>query len=490
MAIRARKIILFLVVLMMAAFSPALSGAQDDDLLKEIEGKPEEKSGKGSATPPGTDKLSQEKEESLLGQLKKNFHGSLRLRGTQYWQNAPERDGADTRNSFGEALLKFSNKVKYNKMDFNIGGWTEFGPQENTYAGTAFSDGIMDTERRRHILEFNEIYANYNGLNFNALVGRKTVTNGLSTLYSPSDRMRPMDMNDPLDPKDLNRWQGRLDYFIDATTLSAVFLPVYQGNKAPSNSSRWVGNARQPMQSDLYDAGTTNLEEDRVKLTDTNFGYFVRGKTTKNGWDFFASYYHGPNPYFVIREEQRANSSGITETVKIKEVVKVDTWAAGFSTTHEKWEFHGEAVYNYSYDGKDDNYYNYVLGTTYTIDEWAKKIGFEKIDVTAEYANEIITNYQDSKTYTSSSKKQRLGRNDIFSRINLEYNNKLSFQFQCNFNITYGAEGRYQKLQARYKLRDGLVSRLAVEFFGGQDESLYGRWSKNDRAILELEYSF
>jgi len=90
----------------------------------------------------------------------------------------------------------------------------------------------------------------------------------------------------------------------------------------------------------------------------------------------------------------------------------------------------------------------------------------------------------------ASSKKSRLGRNDILSRINFEYSNKLSFQFICNFQLTRGEEGRFQRLEAKYKLRDGLITKLAGEFFGGQSDSMYGRWVRNDRIILEMEYSF
>lgn len=467
-----------------------------NDLLKEMDtaqpdtGKP---GPKAKAPKPDFGMVIASASEELADTLHKNLHGSLRLRAFHFFQNAAEREGADTRKDYGTALLKFTDKVKVNNWDFNIGGWLEFGNEENTYAETFFHQAVPDWERRRHLFEINELFTNYSGTNYNLVLGKKAVTNGLSTLYSPADRLRPQDLNDPMDPKDLNLWQARLDYFTDSTTLSAAFLPVYQTNKMPSESSRWMGERKQgdALEADMYDSGNLNMQEDRPKLTDNNFGYFLRGKTTYKGWDLFASYYHGPNPFYVVREEQRATAvPGVTEPVRIKEVIKVDTWAAGFSTTHEKWEFHGEAIYNYSYDGKDDNYLSYVGGATYTIDDWAKKVGLEKIDITAEYANEIITNFQNAAGYVSSSKKSRLGRNDILSRVNLEYSDKLSFQFLSNFTLTYGAEGRFQKFQTKYKFRDGLTGKLAVEIFGGQSDSLYGRWYRNDRAIVELEYSF
>ena len=488
-----------LILLLVCVLCPPLSWGQtdyrfqEDDLLKEMdkptEAAPTDQKGKEKAA------QAEAKPPTEFAKLVDNFHGSLRLRGVHYWQNPPEREGADTRNDFGNALFKFSDKVNYKNFALNVGGWVEYGNEENTYSGTSFSEFWQDMDRRRRILDISDLYINYSRETFNFLIGKKTLTNGMSTLYLPSDRMRPQDLNDPMDVKDLNIWQARLDYDVaEATTLTAAFLPVYQPQKTPSDTSRWMGERKQgdSMEFDLYDAGNANMREDVPKFSDTNFGYFARFKKKGfHGWDLFASFYHGPNPFYVVREEQVPGPTpGTTVSQRIKEVVKVDDYAAGFSTTYESWEFHGEVVYNYSYDRKDDDYFNYVAGFTYTFDDFAKKLWLEKIDVTVEYANEIITRVQNAPTYVSSSKQSRLGRNDILSRINFEYNNKLSFQFVCNFQVNQIDYGRFQRLEAKYKLRDGLISKLAGEFFGGQSDSLYGRWQKNDRIILEFEYSF
>jgi len=465
---------------------------QEDDLLKEMD--------KAVQAPPeqkGQEKVPQApaKQPTVLSKVVDNFHGSLRLRGVHYWQNPPEREGADTKNDFGEALFKFSDKIGYKDFNLNVGGWVEYGNEENTYSGTSFSEFWQDMDRRRRIVDISDLYLNYSRDTFNFLVGKKTLTNGMSTLYLPSDRMRPQDLNDPMDVKDLNIWQARMDYDIaEATTLTAAFLPVYQPQKQPSETSRWMGERKQgeSTEFDIYDAGNANMKEDVPKVTDTNFGYFTRLKKKGfHGWDLFASFYHGPNPFYVVREEQVPGPTpGTTKPQRIKEVVKVDDYAAGFSTTYEGWEFHGEVLYNFSYDRKDDDYFNYVGGFTYTFDDFAKKLWMEKIEITVEYANEIITSVQNAENYVSSSKKSRLGRNDILSRINFEYNNKLSFQFVSNFQVTQVDYGRFQRLEAKYKLRDGLISKLAGEFFGGQSDSTYGRWLRNDRVILEFEYSF
>jgi len=264
---------------------------QEDDLLKDmdkaVEAPPAQK-GQEKITPVAA------KQSTVLSKLVDDFHGSIRLRGMHYWQNPPEREGADARNDFGNALFKFSDKISYKDFALNVGGWVEYGNEENTYSGTSFSEFWQDMDRRRRIVDINDLYVNYSRDTFNFLVGKKTLTNGISTLYLPSDRMRPQDLNDPMDVKDLNIWQARIDYDVaEATTLTAAFLPVYQTQKTPSEASRWMGERKQgdSTEFDLYDAGNANVKDDVAKVTDTNFGYFARFKKKGfHGWDFFASY--------------------------------------------------------------------------------------------------------------------------------------------------------------------------------------------------------
>ncbi|MBP8981238.1 MAG: hypothetical protein KBG09_08365, partial [Syntrophobacterales bacterium] len=238
-------------LLILVLLCPALSWAQppldsqQDDLLKEME--------EATPTPPPaakTDKASPadvpDKPITILSKLVDNFHGSLRLRGMHFWQNPPEREGADDRNDFGNTLLKFTDKTGYKNLNLNIGAWVEYGNEENTYSGTSFSEFWQDMDRRRRIFYVNDLYLNYSGDTFNFLIGKKTLTNGMSTLYLPSDRMRPQDLNDPMDVKDLNVWQGKLDWDVaESSTVTLAFLPIYQPQKQPSETSRWMGERKQ-----------------------------------------------------------------------------------------------------------------------------------------------------------------------------------------------------------------------------------------------------
>lgn len=409
-----------------------------------------------------------------------NLEGSIRLGGHVFYRDPVDREGVDKRNPVGEALLRFNTWTGNDKLRLTLAGWLEAGTQQDTYEG--IFRWPQDTDRHRHYLELNELYFSLFQDSYDITIGKKIFQNGSSTLFSPADRYRPTDSNDPMDPKDLGMWQTRADYYLNKYTLTAAIFPIYNPAKPPSGHSRWSDTTGDYY---IYDQDTTNkeIEEDFPNVSIDNVSYFARIKTTLAGWDLFVSGYHGLNPYYVLREEQRGGTTYI-----IKENIKVGNYAAGFSTAYKKWEFHGEALFNFSYDGKDDHYFTFVGGFTYTIDDWARKIFMEKIDLTIEYANEVITKEQHADGYVESSRKGRLGRNDLFTRVNFKYDKDMSFQYISDFE--FDPSGRYNKIQSEYKIRPALLWTVAAEFFNGKDDSYYGRWTRNDRFITALKYSF
>jgi len=463
-------------------------GADDLDLLNDLDKEMspiEEKSGDDLDLFGELEEAPVEKKDDqfkFLAQIGKNFEGSIQLRGHVFYREPEDREGLDKRNPVGEALLRFNTWTGNDTLRLDLSGWLEAGTQQDTYEG--IFRWPQDKDRQRHYLELNELYLTLFQDSYDITLGKKIFQNGISTLFSPADRYRPTDSNDPLDPKDFGIWQTKMDYYLDKFTITAAIFPVFNSGKPPSEHSRWSGDTGD---YDIYeeDADTSGnkAEEDFPNISINNVSYFARAKTTFRGWDLFASAFHGLNPYYVLREETRGS-----DKVTIKENVKVGNYAAGFSTDYKKWEFHGEGLFNFSYDGKDDHYFNFVGGFTYTIDELAKKIFMEKIDVTIEYAGEAVTKKQYADEYTRSSRKSRLGRNDIFTRINFKYNEDLSFQYISDFE--FDPSGRYNKIQSKYKIRQGLELTIAAEFFNGKSDSYYGRWERNDRLITALKYSF
>jgi len=427
----------------------------------------------------------------LFKMLGRNLGGIFRIRGQHFWQG-PDRSqnpNVETESDFAEGLLELSTWTGTKRWRLSMSGWLEAGTHKHTWAG--HSEWFQDRDRRRRYLELNEIYLRWYQEEYDLTIGKKVFKNGITPLYSPADRYSPKDYNDPLDTKELGIWQVQADYYYKNIVMTGAILPVYQASKNPHEDSRWIGSS-----VDFKFPGLLfRVEEDIPRVAFSNISYFGRVKATAWGWDLFASAYHGLNPFYVLKVE---NEDAIVDDLidpamfqamgVTKDVVKVGNIAMGFSTTYNKWEFHGEGLYNYSYRSKDDNYLNYVGGITYNIDDMAKKIFMEQIEITVDYAGEWLMKKQSARGYISSSENSRFGRNDLIGRMNVKVNEDLSFQVTSVFQL--GEEGRYTQCEGKYMLREGLFLIVGVEEFNGPNDSYFGRWDKNDRVIGALKYSF
>lgn len=488
MALKKSLLLLALGLWLALGAMPGLAADEDLDLLNEMETEAKSEKKSSDSDLDLLDDMQDEKtpkKKSVLEPFVKlgtNFGGSLRLRYIRYLRGAAERDGADLDFNHYDYILKLNTSTSGKYWSFKIDGWAEGGNQANTFGGYSqwFQDTHKDTVRHA---EINELYFALNFDSFDFTIGKKTFKNGLSTLFSPADRLRPQVTHDPFDPKDIGLWQARLDYYLNSYSFTGVIFPVYQAGKNWPSSSRWSGSTQNNNNRDAEHRNDSDVEEEYPQINMDSVGYFVRVKTTLSGWDVFASMYQGPNPYSVIREENRGGT-----TVKIKEIVRVGDYAVGFSTTYKKWEFHGETLFNWSYDSKDDNYFNYVLGFTYTIDDWAKYLFLDRIDITLEYAGEFMVYEQSATNFTDSSGKSRSGRNDIFSRVVFKVNEDLKFTYATNFE--FNEDGWYNYFGVEYKFDCGLIWTVAGETFSGNEEGYYGRWWRNDRIFTVFEYKF
>nr|MCS5583071.1 hypothetical protein [Pseudomonadales bacterium] len=423
-------------------------------------------------------------EAELVTQLITNLSGKFRKRYSHFWVKPRGRKGLDKNSDITNLKLDVETWTGRDYWRLDFAGWAETGNAKDRYHG--MSRWLQDRQRDSRYVEANQLYLTLSHDDFDVTLGKKVFNNGLSTLFSPADRMKPADLNDPTDPRFLGIWQGVMDYYWKGFSFTGAIFPVYQPTKVPGGPSRWLGS------DDNFTGGDFQFTDNDTAIGfaegipeidhgTKNFSYFLRTKASLGGYDFFLSSYYGMNPYWVLRETG-------DDQLYTKEVVKVGNLAAGVSTTWRAWQFHGEAVYSHSFDGKDDSYLNYVVGSTYVLDDFAKIIGLDEANVTFEYAGEWVHAHQSAESYVASSRTSRVGRNDIFTLVNLTHGD-FSVIYANNMEFIY--DGSYNKIELQYRMGDGLRSSFALEFFEGADKGgYYGRFRRNHRGIIELEYRF
>jgi len=441
-----------------------------------------------------TEKETGKEQSSWVKQFGENFKGSFRLRYSHFFSTPSKTNLHDYASDVGEALFKFSTWSGKDNFKVQLSGWAEAGSQDDSYEGVVHWP--IDNDNDRRYFELNELFVLYSGDSIDFTVGKKIFNTGICTLFTPSDIFSPADLHDPLDPKQLGVWQIKTDYYVNDHTFEFAVMPIYTNTKAASGDSRWWGDTSHSLTIQSFINNINKVVRDYIITPDEPdisweyVSYFTKYKTTKNGWDFFVSASSSPSPYSVLKIEWLA---------LLEKRVRVNTFAAGFSTTWGDFEIHGEAAYNRSEKNRDDDYINYVIGLNYTLTDLANYFLMEEILFTLEYAKEKITDEQDFFPYVLSSKYGRLGRDDLFFRMQLKYDENLKFENM--FHYQFENSSWMNRFQASYRFKEGWTVTGAVEFFN-KNESIslasqllyenfsYGNWDKNDRFILSLKYEF
>ncbi len=425
-------------------------------------------------------------ETGVFGKLGENLSGKAVVQYTAFFNDRRPQTGSDNKNHFWDTSLDLETWTGGTDWRIDISGWLQDGNQNSTFSGVSPDDGnlLRDTDSLDHrYLTLNELYLTLNFNSWDLTVGKKIFKNGLAAIYSPADKLRPVAGYDPLNVRDLGIWQIRGDIYRDQTTWTLAVLPVYQPDKAPHTSSRWVNApAGAPPASDYPDIALKNV------------GLFGRAKTVKNGWDLFASIYTGPGRQYVMK---RIN---VAPLVLERHVPSVINPAIGYSTTRGRWEIHGEAAYTDAYRNDDQDYFSCVQGTTLTIDgDRVSNLGLEQILATFEVAWEWVTGDQTAANYVTTSDSARAGQSDLITRLQFKVDEDLSFEYSNH--IILQKWGYANRFGVSWKCMNNLTWRAGVEFFGGKAGggpaaglnnlgANYGGWKLNNRFITSLEYKF
>jgi len=455
--------------------------AEDLDLFEELEQEPSGSSREGAL--------------SVFNDIGANLSAKVLLTGSHFLHDVDKDRNplAENDRDLGLGRLELSTWIGGDTWRAQTSGWIEAGTQEDTWIGGI--EWPQDKDYRRRYGEATELYLTLFGEAGDVAIGKKLLQNGVAALYSPANQYGSYDFHDPSQPQEMGRWQIRANRYIGGITLTGAILPVFQPIKFPGKHSRWTAlytaadvSDEEIDYADFVNFGRFDVDdaEDMQIRVDTpdveleNVGYFARANTSLHGWDVFVSAFYGLSLYDVIEQESENHF-----VIKPTKTVNV---ASGFSTTVKNVEIHAEGVVNYSPESNDDDFMSYVGGATVKMDDLARAIHLDQIVLTAEYAGEWLIDPQSADNYVVSSEDVRIGTNDIICHLDFRVNDRLNFEVFYNFELKN--DGVFQRYQGRRKLFRELWISLSLDVFSGAAESYYGRWDKNDRAALTLEYAF
>ena len=120
------------------------------------------------------------------------------------------------------------------------------------------------------------------------------------------------------------------------------------------------------------------------------------------------------------------------------------------------------------------------------------KKNLKKMDL--KFIVQLTTVHSDSKDSLqnhskTSSKKSRLGRNDLFTRILFRL--KKDWRFEYNSHYRFSERCYLNRIHINKWLKGRFNYGLMVDFFGGTKTAFpYGRWRNQSRAIFSMRYKF
>ncbi len=428
------------------------------------------------------------KKRDLFHELYDNTSLKLYGRLSAFYQKPEVRAELDDETFVADGHIDMETRLSRGRHQFGTALRLAYGSQQDTYDQNDYFVGVEAAseaaERNRRYVELDELFWISSWHNVDLTLGKKRFNSGVAPLYSPVDRLNPIDLNDPLDPRKSGLWQAVIESYHGDTTFTLGLFPFFIPPKIPSSRSRWRQSTISSTAVDFQFFNTSADIGEALPEGVDELQVTGRIKTTWKGWDVFAIAASGIGAYPVLRNDTIDPANPILT----REYIRATTLGFGFSTTFAKLELHGESLVQWSDDDKDDDYIVGLIGGTYTFDDLVQPLGLDRVEITVDYAGEGIFDRQKGAQFQASSSIVRVGQNDLIMSVNIDFNDDLSLK--CFANLDLDENGTFVSPALRYRPTPGLWLTFSAEMFLGPDDSFYGRWDQNDRFLLAMEYSF
>lgn len=392
------------------------------------------------------------------------------------WNDGYLRSASDDRtrsaNLIGTEQLYFQSQLNFEGDVFFVETWYEWSNLESAYE----QDSILkqSENERRNPLHVNEIYYSWAQGNYDLSVGKKLIESGYATMYSPSDRYNRSDLTDPVHPRSEGVWEAAVDYYHENATTSFHFMPAYEPSRSPPGPSRWSA----PQSGGTFNTNfnTFGGTEEYPDAHSDDWQYLLQHERTYAGWDVFGQVFSGKFGPVVIQEGGQNR----------QEYFSVLTLATGFRVIQDRWKYYGELLYQDPYDDVDDAFAKGVLGAKYSFDESVRPYGLKKVDITAEYAQEEITDAVDNPDVLFSTRDTRPGRRSYLFKSTFKQSSDLRYILASE--IDRDKKSEFYGFGLKHNYTGNLNINAWAEFFNADSDSQLSHWSDNDRLIVSVEY--
>ena len=304
--------------------------------------------------------------------------------------------------------------------------------------------------------------------------GRQIVVWGRSDNIRITDVLNPLNLREPglvdIEKIRLPVTMTKLDYFFSELNFSGIAIHEIRFNKNPKFGSDFFP-APAPLPGRSSNEGLT--------LEDTQFAAALNG--IFHGWDasLYAAYIFDDFAHFNVK------SPGPPPKI-VREHARIKMLGAAGNIARGNWLFKAEAAYfdDLKFTNTPAKKYSSLdglIGFEYS--------GFTDTSLTIEIANQHLFDFDDRLKESPDSQKENLFQSAI--RLTQNYlNDTLTFTFLATtFGVT-GDEGAFQRFTVEYDYTDAIQITTGAVFYQSGDLRRTQGIGDNDRVYLEAKYNF
>ncbi len=346
-------------------------------------------------------------------------------------------------------------------------------------------DGITEEQPDRYILNLHEAYMMVAADTYDLSIGKRMYAWGTGDGYNPTDNINPRDAIDVPTIEKIGVPSINLNIDTAAFSTKIVIVPWFTPSRVPSKDNRWIGDlseAQRDFGTTDLNVGPRNLPANTVE--NVQVALRVATSTLVEGWDLSLTYFDGVESIGVLRGAVLGQDIFV-----FREFPKYREFGFDFSTTLNKLEIHGEAAAHFT-DGSamDDDYVEYVVGINCVFDDVPSDLIQEIISV-VEYAGESVFDRKvQGNAFSGSGEYIRPFKNSLIlsNTFSFSYDTKIEVPVIFNF----GDEDFIVRPQLSHRISDQVKLETGILVVGGGKDGFLGRWRKNDRIFLMLNYAF
>lgn len=322
--------------------------------------------------------------------------------------------------------------------------------------------------------EFREVYlAGTLTENVDIRIGRQIVVWGKSDNIRITDVLNPMDMREPglTDIEDLRMpvAMGKVSWYRGPFSVSAILIPEIRFNKTPPfGSDFYPGNRKMPGVADPDD------EPDNMEMAISLNGVFT-------GWDI--SLYAAR----IFAEETCAKYTFTPSgPVPLLYHPRVNMFGAAYNQVFGNFLVKAEAACFSGLRFSNDPGVSYkrtdgLLGLEYN--------GFEETMVSLELANRHIHGFS-PVLENPPDNSQKDSFQGVFRMERDFLNDTLKLTALASVYGTDAGDGALERCDLSYDYSDNINIRVGAIFYQSGDLFVFRNTQDNDRAFLEIKYSF